>query len=200
MPVTTLTSLTIGWAAMVTGVAGLLALVFIILFFTVNQFFGTLNDISIGLAAILSGVLAWLLYSRSLSGSPLQGQAALLAALAGALIVLVGCGLVIFKIKGWYLAGLYMAAGNALIGLWLFALCSSALSASNMPHGLAIYGIIAGLVMALGLAAIPGIFKGLDARDAAPWYVNYIDQASALGYLVLYPLWCLWLGWILLVR
>jgi hypothetical protein len=200
MAVTTLSSLTIGWTAMITGVAGLLALAFLILFFTIGGPFGVLNDICIGLAAILSGVLAWVLYSLVPVSTPFLSQVALFSALAGALIVLVGCGLVIFKIKGWYLAGLYMATGNALIGLWLFALCSSALSASTLPHGLAIYGIIAGLVMALGLAAIPGIFKAIDAWNAAPWYVNYIGQASALGYLALYPLWCLWLGWVVLVR
>ena len=46
-------SATIGWVAIAAGIAGLLDLVFIILFFTVGQPFGTLNDICIGLTAIL---------------------------------------------------------------------------------------------------------------------------------------------------
>jgi len=44
--------LTFGWVAMATGVAGLLALAFIILFFAVGRPYGTLNDGCIGLAAI----------------------------------------------------------------------------------------------------------------------------------------------------
>ncbi len=49
----------IGPLALAAGVAGLVGLVFLILFFTVGQPFGTLNDICIGLAAVLSAVLAW---------------------------------------------------------------------------------------------------------------------------------------------
>jgi hypothetical protein len=200
VPVTNLTSLTVGWAAMAAGVAGLLALAFIILFFIVGGPFGALNDICIGLAAILSGILAWVLNSRLPTSIPLLGQVAFLAALAGASIVVAGSVLVLSGIKGWYLAGLYMATGNALIGLWLFTLSYSALSTTALPHGLAIFGIVTGLVMALGLAAIPGIFKGIDAWNAAPWYINYVALPASLGYLVLYPSWCIWLGWILLLR
>ena len=52
----------IGWVAIASGVAGLFGLAFIILFFTIGQPFGTLNDICIAIAAILSGVLAWMIF------------------------------------------------------------------------------------------------------------------------------------------
>jgi hypothetical protein len=48
--------------------------------------------------------------------------------------------------------------------------------------------------MAFGLAAMPGIFKGMDTMEAAPWFVRYIGQMGALGYLVLYPMWCILAG------
>lgn len=48
----------IGPLAMATGIAGFFALAFILLFFSIGQPFGTLNDICIAIAAILSGVLA----------------------------------------------------------------------------------------------------------------------------------------------
>jgi hypothetical protein len=104
----------VGWVAISAGIAGLLGLVFIILFFTIGQPFGTLNDICIGLAGILSGILAFMLFSEFHVKSPLLSQIALIAAGAGALVVAIGSILVIFGFTGWYLAGLYMSVGNAL--------------------------------------------------------------------------------------
>lgn len=189
---------TIAWIAAAAGVAGLLGLVFIILFFTVGQPFGTLNDICIGLAAVLSAILAWLCYPGHQAPAPLLSQAALVSALLGALVVVAGSVLVISGVTGWFLAGLYMAAGNALIGLWLLWLSSSALGNSSWPHGLVVLGIVCGAVMALGLFAVPGILGGIDSQESASWMVKYIGQAGALGWLVLYPIWCILLGRVLL--
>ena len=183
----------IGWVAIAAGIAGLLGLVFIILFFTIGQPFGTLNDICIGLTAILSAVLAWMFYSGNQAQSSLLSQAALISAFLGALVVVAGAVLVISGIKGWFLAGLYMAAGNALIGLWLLGLNYSALSSNPWPHGLAIFGLVTGVIMALGLLGIPGIFNGVDSQAAASWVVS-IGQAGALGYLILFPIWCILVG------
>jgi hypothetical protein len=198
MMTTILSPHTIGWVALATGVAGLLALAFIILFFTVGQPFGTLNDICIGLAAGLSIFLAWTLTPLYRAQAPLMGQVMLIVALAGALVVVVGSVLVVFGITGWFLAGLYMAAGYALIGLWLLGLSYSALHSVSMSQGSPIFGMVTGVIMALGLAAIPGIFRRIETWDAAAWYIKTIGQAGALGWLVLYPIWCLWLGRIFL--
>jgi hypothetical protein len=190
----------IGWVAIATGIAGLLALAFIILFFTVGQPFGTLNDICIAITAILSGVLAWMLYPEHYTQSPFQSQVAIVVALVGALVVTIGSALVISGITGWFLAGLYMAAGYALIGLWLLGLNYSFYNGNSWSHGMVIFGLVIGGIMALGFAAIPGILGRIDAWDSAPWYVNYIGQAGALGWLALYPIWCIWLGRILLLE
>jgi hypothetical protein len=54
--------------------------------------------------------------------------------------------------------------------------------------------------MILGLAAIPGFFGEIDSWEASPWDLKYVGMsASSLGWLVLYPLWCLWLGLTLLL-
>jgi len=188
----------VGWVAIATGIAGLLGLAFIILFFTTRgRPFGTLNDICIGLAATLSAVLAWMLFPQFHALSPQLSRVALVAALAGALVVVVGSVLVISRVTGWYLAGLYMSAGNALLGLWLLGLSYSARQGHAWPQSLIVFGLVVGVIMALGLAAIPGIFRRIDSWDAAPWYVNYVGQAGGLGWLVSYPIWCLWLGRVL---
>lgn len=191
---------TMGWTALATGAMGLLALAFIILFFTIGQPFGTLNDICICFTAILSLILAWMLYPRYHGNSPLLSQVELVFALVGAIVVSAGSMLVISGITGWYLAGLYMAAGNAFLGLWLLGLNYSAQQTHSLSQGLVVFGIVVGSIMALGLLAVPGIVRGIDSWSSAPWYVNYVGQAGALGWLVLYPIWCIWLGRILLSK
>ena len=191
-------SITIGWVAIATGVAGLLALAFIILFFTVGQPFGTLNDICIALAAILSVVLVWMLYPQYHAQSPLLSKVTLVIAMFGALLVVVGSAFAISGVKGWFLSGLYMAAGNAMIGLWLLGLNYSALRENSLPHNLVIFGLISGVILALGLVTIPGIFRGIDTQEYELTLFNYVWWTSSMGYLAIYPAWCIWLGRVIL--
>ena len=190
---------TIGWVAIATGMVGLLGLAFIILFFTVGQPFGTINDYCIGLTAILSVVLVWMLYPGHHARSPLLSQVTFVIAMLGAILVMVGTALAISGVKGWFLSGLYMAAGNAMIGLWLLGLNYSALRDNSFPQSLVIFGLISGVILALGLVTIPGIFRGIDSQEYELTTFNYIWWASSLGYLALYPTWCILLGRILLL-
>jgi hypothetical protein len=109
-------SVTVGWVALSTGCVGLLAFATIILFFTVGQPFGTLNDICIGLTAILSVLLVWMLYPEYRAQLLLLSQALLMIAMFGAILVVIGSVLAISGARGWFLSGLYMAAGNAMFG------------------------------------------------------------------------------------
>jgi len=188
----------IGWVAVATGVSGMLGLTFIILFFTVGQPFGTLNDIFIGLTAILSMVLVWMLYPGYHAQFPLLSKIAFVIAMVGAILVLVGTALAISGAKGWFLSGLYMAAGNAMIGLWLLVLCTSAMRGNSLPQNLVIFGLISGVILALGLVTIPGIFRGIDSQEYKFTLFNSIWWASSLGYLALYPIWAILLGRMLL--
>jgi hypothetical protein len=119
-------------------------------------------------------------------------------AIIGAILVVVGSALVISGAKGWFLSGLYMAAGNALIGLCVLGLNYSALRDNSLPHSLVIFGLISGALLALGLVAIPGIFRGLDPQEYELTLFNYVWWTSSLGYLTIYPAWCIWLGRVLL--
>ena len=191
---------TIGWTAIATGVVALIGLAFIVLFYSVGQPFGTLNDVCIALAAILSAVLAWELYPTHRALAPHLSQLALLAELLGTLVVVVGSALVISGVTGWFLAGLYMSAGNALIGLWLLALNYSVQPSDSWPHGLVVFGLVVGVTMALGMVTIIGILRGIDAQDAAPWIVTTVGLVGGVGWVLLYPIWCIWLGRTVLLR
>src|SRR5215203_1629425 len=147
MTTSNLSTFSMGWVAIATGVAGALALAFLILFFTVGQPFGTFNDICLGVTAILSVVLAWMLYSQYHVQLPFWSRVALIIAWVGALVVTVGSVLVISGITGWYLASLYTAVGYALIAVCLFTLNYSALHGNAWSRELAIYGIVTGAIM-----------------------------------------------------
>ncbi|MBW8381120.1 MAG: hypothetical protein K0M69_01170 [Youngiibacter sp.] len=194
MIMNSISSIPVGWLLISTGVAGLFALLFIILLFAIGQPFGTLNDISIGVTAMLSGILIWLLNPRLLSPSPPYDSMILLLATFGVVIVLIGSYRAAFGISGWYLSGLYMSAGNALIGIWLFYFNLIALQSAAWQSGLSILGIVSSGVLLLGLAAIPGMARGIDIKKYDVTIVNVIWWTSALGWLVLYPIWCLLLG------
>jgi len=199
MITSTLPLLSIGGVAAATGVVGLLALVTIVLFFTIGQPFGTINDYCIGLTAILSVVLVWMLYPQHHALSPILSQVLLVVALIGAIVAVVGVVLTISGKTGFYLSGMYMAAGNALIGLWLLGINHSALSGNPWSHNLAILGLVSGVFLALGLVAIPGIFRGIDTKEYVFSTYNMIWGTSFLGSFVLYPIWCILLGRFLLL-
>jgi hypothetical protein len=183
----------IGWLAIAIGAVTVLGVVSIVLLFAVGGVFGLLNDVCNGVEAILSAALAWALYPWYRAQSPLSSRYALFATWVGVLIATIGSVLIIFDFTGWYLAGLYTMVGYALLGLWLFGLNYAALQRFLWPRRLAQLGLLTAICMAIGFLAGPGILGGLDDPEIAPWYVN-LGMLGSLGWMFLYPFWCLWLG------
>jgi hypothetical protein len=188
---------TVGWTGIAIGVSAILAVIFLILMYTVNGRFGTVNDILNALIGILSLGLAWMLYTELHARSPMMSQIGLLLAAVGAIFTIIGSVLIIFGYTDFVLAGWYTGVGNALIGLWLAAFCYSMLSGGTLPHNLIVYGIVVGGLMAMGLLGIPGIMARVDTMESLPLYLG----ASYLGFLgtyILYPIWAIWFGRILI--
>jgi len=190
-------SRTLGWLAIAIGGVILIGDVSLILFFTVGGFFGTFNDLCIAFAAILSALLAWMLYPAHRALSPRLSQFLLSAALVGALVASIGSAFVIFDITGWFLAGLMNFFGYALVGLWLLGLNYFAKRKSTWPRYLVQFGLVSGAIMAIGLLTGPGIVGRVDDPELAPWFV-YVAPVASLGWLLLYPIWSIWLGRLLL--
>lgn len=190
---------TIGWVAIVTGVSVIISVILLILMYTVNMFFGKVNDLFNSIIAISSLILAWMLYAEHHSKSPLMSQIAFAIAVVGAIFTIIGSILIIFDFTGFLLAGWYSGVGNALIGLWLLSFCYALLRHDTLPHNLIIFGIVAGGFMGLGLLGIPGIFARIDSMESMPWYL-YVAFFGWLGNYVLYPIWTIWLGRNLLIK
>ncbi len=189
----------LGWLAIAIGGVILIGDVSLILFFTFGSFFGTFNDLCVAFAAILSALLAWMLYPAHRALSSRLSRFLLSAALAGALVAFIGSAFVIFDITGWFLAGLMNFFGYALLGLWLLGLNYSAQRRSTWPRRLVQFGLVSGASMAVGLLTGPGIVGRIDNPDLAPWFV-YVSPVASLGWLLLYPIWSAWLGHLLLTN
>jgi hypothetical protein len=182
--------------AMAVASVDVLAVVCLILFFVVGEPFGSVNDVANAVVAVLSGVLAWL-------SSPMRAlgwrRLALAAAVIGAIVMTIGSVLVVFDVTGYYLAGLVSAVGAAFIGYWVLIANRLPPYAGELPRGVRVIGLTAGVVMLVGLLAVPGVLARVDDPNAAPWYVT-VGQLGWLGTYLLYPIWCFrlartqWLG------
>lgn len=190
---------TIGWVAIITGVSATLAVIFLTLMFTVNRSFGKVNDVFNSVIGISSLVLAWMLYAEHHAKSPLMSQIALALAVLGALLTIIGSILIIFGYTDFVLAGWFTGLGNALIGLWLVAICYAMLQGDVLPHNLVLFGIVVGAFMAIGLIGIPGIISKIDSIESMPWYLN-LAFFGYLGTYILFPIWTILLGRTLLLK
>lgn len=76
----------------------------------------------------------------------------------------------------------------------------SALQWTAFPRRLAQFGMIAGGMMIIGILAGSGIFDRTDSMDTALWFVSVALFAGGLGWNILYTIWCIWLGRLLLSK
>jgi hypothetical protein len=179
-----------GRLALAIGITAAGSAVSLATYFAVQGPFGTINDVGNAATGVLSAGLAWRL-RRQIPGR--AGNVAVGAAVAGAGLAVAGSTLVVSGTTGFFFAGLVSSVGFAGIGAWLVALNKSEPFSVILPRRLRSLGIAAGALMALGIAAVPGIVLGLDDMAAAPAWV-WIGLLGWLGILVAYPAWAFWLA------
>ena len=179
-----------GRLALAIGIAAAGSAACLVTYYAVQGPFGTINDIGNAATGVLSAALAWRL-RRQLSGR--AANLSVGAAIAGAGLTVSGSALVVSGTTGFFFAGLVSSVGFAGIGAWLVVLNKSDAMAAVLPPRLRSLGIAAGALMALGIAAAPGIVLGLDDMAAAPAWV-WIGLLGWLGIFVAYPAWAIWLG------
>jgi len=179
-----------GRLALAIGITAAGSAVCLATYFAVQGPFGTINDIGNAATGVLSAGLAWRL-RRQIPGR--AGNLAVGVTIAGAGLAVAGSTLVVSGTTGYFFAGLVSSVGFAGIGAWLVALNESEMMAVIPPRRLRSLGIAAGALMALGIAAVPGILLGLDDMTAAPAWV-WIGLLGWLGIFVAYPAWAFWLA------
>lgn len=177
------------------GIVSVLAFIFLIIFFVgysndISSFyiFGSLNDILGSLEAILSAVLATIfLFSQpkrwlwlSLIGAILSWMGAFIVTLDSLMAggILPKNTAVILRTQYGFPSLLTtndIHFGFGLIGIWLVMIIVQAARSKSWPNHLIGLGLVTGIIMIMGLSG-----------------------DSPLGFVFLYPIWCIWLGrWIL---
>ncbi|MBE7436587.1 MAG: hypothetical protein HS100_21910 [Anaerolineales bacterium] len=172
--------LLVGWSAIVSAIATIIGAVTLVIFFSVGDPYGKINDVCsvvIGLTAIL---ILFALYQIHRASAP---TASLIAFLIGAAAMLIGAALqALLVITGTnfgnivtFVFGVY---GASLVTFnWL------ANSSRSLPRGLSWTGIAAGLGYVLVTAGF--ILGGPNHL------LTYIGGALSV---IAYPTWAIWLG------
>jgi len=183
----------VGGIAVLAGGVAMTSVTSLAAFFAVGGPFGAINDWTVGILGLLTGLLAFGLSRRDRRTRWVPEDVSTVIAIAGSAVVVVGSALVISDTTGFLLAGLVESLGFALIGVWLIVLSRSLRAAKLWPRRLSGLGILAGVVMATGFAAAPGIAMRLDDMESAPGWVwfGFLDW---LGIFFLFPLWTMWFG------
>ena len=159
-----------------------------------EEAFGSVNDITVGVVAALSALLASRLYASHRSISPALALVALLLAWAGTVIVWVGTYLVVWGPTGYFLASLVTTFGFALVGLWLLILALSGHPAVVPTPTARRLPLLASLLMVIGFLVLPGIISQMDDPDTASLLMNVVPPITWLGTSVAYPIWAFILG------
>ena len=179
-----------GRLALAVGVVAVGSACSIATYFAVGGPFGTINDIGNATTGVMSGWLAWRLRGE------LERQTrniAVGAAVTGAAVSAVGSALVVSGTTGWFFAGLVSSLGFAGIGAWLMTLNRSRGVGPARAAGLRRIGVVAGALMVIGVAAVPGILLRIDDDATAPGWA-WIAFVGWLGIYVAYPIWAVRTG------
>ena len=174
-----------GWSAYVSAAGTITTFVSAILFFSLGQPFGSINDIASVFQVILMLPLALVLY---LLFRPHSQTLSFLAAAMGIGGILVGGviqSLLVAGVISFQQTVSFFPAGAA-IGGWLMLNSYLSLTRHLLPRGLAWLGLLAGIGY---ITSVTGFLLG--------GYQNPLFLAGGLLTVICYPIWALWLGRVL---
>ena len=171
-----------GWSAYGSAAATILTLLTGILFFTIGQPFGTLEDFSAVLQVVFMIPVAIALHRLLPSTTRSVSLVAAGVGILGMLISAIGQGLLVLGRIDYPTSTKFFPAGLA-IGSWLLVVCSLARINGFFPNGLARAGSIAGVGY---FVTVAGFLWG--GQESPVFYLG----GFALG--IGYPVWALWLG------
>ena len=177
-----LLSLVTSWSAYLSAVAAILTFITGILFFTVGDPFGKINDVASIFQVLLMIPLAFALYLLLSPSMQTLGLIAALIGVAGMLIAAYGQSLLVFGKIDFADSMKYFPTGAA-IGFWLTVTCAFALNHNLFPSELAWTGILAGVSYIVIVLAF--LIRGQQ---------NIVFYIGGLVLGISYPIWAIWLG------
>jgi hypothetical protein len=173
----------LGWAAYLSAVATFITLVTGILFFTLGEPFGKINDTASVFQMLFMLPIAaalFLLTRLNVTGLALLATA---IGIIGMLIAATLQTLLVFGAVDYEQTITAVLTAGGAVGLWLLLTNFLAFAAKTLPGSLAIFGIVAGMGYIL---LVPGFHIG---RQQHPLFYTGTFLA-VFGYLI----WATWLG------
>lgn len=200
-------SRSIGLLSIAIGIGTLIGVVFYWLSFRI--FDGTpllmISASIIAIGALLNIMLARRLHLNFQARSPRFSQFVLFAGMLGSLIVLIGSALDLLSAISGHSFDVFslsqtrsiIVVGYAFIGLWLQMLNYDARFHDTWPRYMAWLGIMAGIIMATGLLALPRIFVPYISLYHEPM-PEIGELLGNVGWMLFYPIWSIWFGYVCL--
>ena len=134
----------VAWIAYASAAVTVITFVTGILFFSIGQPFGTIQDAASALQVLLMLPIAIVLLNRFRSDAPVLSGLATIVGVVGMLVAAVRQALLVLRaVRFESTIGTVLAAGGA-IGAWLAVMKGLALVSGAFPGGLAWSGIVAG--------------------------------------------------------
>ncbi len=176
-----------GWSAYASVAATIVSFIFLVVFFSIGQPFGTLNDIFSVFQVLFMLPLVLYLYTQLRESNAILNWLAVLFGVIGILTAASFQTLLVFGRVGFEQSLPYNLAGGAAIGVWLIISNALALNLNVLPNGLTYAGIVAGIGYIL---LVIGFWLGGQSH---PLFIG-----GGLATLVAYCVWGIWLGRLLL--
>jgi len=148
----------------------------------------------------------WMIYLDFRTKSPWFSLLLLMTGMIGSFIVFIGSAFELlndtvgYSLIIWFPLSQTLSiivVGYGFIGVWLLLLNYQARLHNAWPRGLGWMGIIAGIIMAIGLWAIPRVF--IPYVSLYHLLVPELGElVGHLGWMFFYPIWCIALGFVYL--
>jgi hypothetical protein len=176
-----------GPSALVSAVASIVGLVTLIIFFSLGEPWGTINDIASVLQALSVLPVLFLLYRMHRHEVPIVSLAALATGMIGMLIAIVFQSLLIMRVITFAQTAVASPVGFGLLGIPLLWYGYRDFLGGMLPRGAALLSMLTGAGF---VALIVGVLLGGQEHPLA----TIGGLIAGIGY----PVWAIWLGRILL--
>lgn len=160
----------------------------------------TISAFMIFIGAFLNAMILWMLHQYSRLPSSWFSQLILATGIGGSLIVLIGAtndfinSVAGYDLITWFpLSQSIIVVGYGFVGIWLLLLNIHARIHHLWTPRLVWLGMIAGMIMAVGLFALPRVFIPAVSLNHEP--VPEIGELIGfVGWILIYPIWSIWFG------
>jgi hypothetical protein len=177
----------VGWAAYLSAAATVVTFVTGVLFFTVGQPFGTIQDASSALQVLLMPPIALVLYFLSRPHAPALSLLATVVGIAGMLVAGTFQVLLVFRAVQFAPTIRPTLTAGGAIGVWLVMVGAIGIASGTLPSGLAWWGIVAGggyILLVIGFW-LGGQQHPLFWTGSLAAVIGYAVWAFSLGHALL---------------